>query len=329
LLAPLALLPFGLAQWLAVVGMLAVIALVAKSWIGLTGWAGTERRRWVGAAIWTGSLPSLYLVGLQQPTGFAFGLLGLAAVLVDRRRYGWAGVVMAAALFKPQLTLIPLIGLFIWVWHERRLVTFVRGFAATAIALVGASLVFMPDWPHRFVEQVRVYTGIVSYTGVFSMFPEGLPRTVAMVGAVLLSLVICTVPLVFDSDQIPSFTGIVALLVAVSLLINSDKLVYNAVLIVFPLMVVLRRCAGHQLRSVRYPSAIALLLVGLSYGSGAFGAGFALGGLRSSSSLATHLAAFGFVASALPLWLALLAWHLSLAGERFPRRLLQRQASRS
>ena len=65
------------------------------------GLAGNEAGSWIGGLVWAGSAPSVYLASLQQPTGFTVGTLGLAAVLVARRRFGWAGAVMAAGMFKP------------------------------------------------------------------------------------------------------------------------------------------------------------------------------------------------------------------------------------
>ncbi len=329
LLSPLALIPFGAVQWLAIAGMLVIIALSSRSWMDLTGWPGSARGRWIAGLVWAGSAPSVYLASLQQPTGFVAGMLGLAAVLVARRRFGWAGAVMAAGMFKPQLTLIPLIGVLVWAWRQHRLAPFLRGFVIAASTLGLASLALQPDWPRWFISQLHTYASVNDFWNDLSIFPVGLPRTAAMAGVILASFAVAVLPWLFDTEPETLFTDAFALLIAATLMVNSSVLVYNAVLVIFPLVVALRRCAWHRLRVVRFPTALALILTVASFGSGVVGAVFALSGHRSVAVTMMHVMVFGFVLIAPLLWIALVTFQAAALSRRVPARLVQRLAARS
>lgn len=311
MLAPFAMLPFGIVQWLAAAGMLTAIAWTAMRWTRETGWLKHQRDQWLLGILWAGSAPSLYLASLQQLTGLVVGILVLTVVAVLKRRYGWAGALLAAGMFKPQLTLIALTGVALWAWRERCLTRFLRGFAIAAALLVGSSLALMPGWPRWFVAQARAYAATNHLWGMLSVFPAGLARDAAMAAVVLAALAACTLSWAGDDRDQEQFTGGFALLIATTLIVNQGILVYNAVLLIFPLVVILRSCARHRLSWVRLPSTAGLGLLVLSLASGIVGAGLVVAGYGSAAGAVIELMGLGFIAAALPLWAALFALHLS------------------
>jgi hypothetical protein len=78
---------------------------------------------------------------------------------------GWAGVLLAVATIKPQMSFLVIPWALWWAaWRQRWRVW--QGFVAAMVILVGVSFLLVPSWLMGFVEDVRNYdvvTGVAEY----------------------------------------------------------------------------------------------------------------------------------------------------------------------
>ena len=165
---PLALLPLPVAvlvfQW-----CLAAV-LVAGMWgyLTLLGWPAAPGFRLVVAASILLTLGAQAVVHFAQPTGLFFGLLMGAFYAAARDRPRLAGFLLALTLIKPQLALLPALGLTLWSWHQPPRRQFVGAALATSAALLGSSLLLLPGWPAAWIGSFATYaaTGATPATGL-------------------------------------------------------------------------------------------------------------------------------------------------------------------
>ena len=114
-----------------------------------------------------GNFPVLESIYLQQPVLLAATFLAGAGACLTAGHLGLAGVLLALATVKPQLTVLLAPWLLVWAvseWRSRQ--ALVWAFALTMLALVLVSLMFEPGWIREFVGGLRAYQ---RYTGNFSL----------------------------------------------------------------------------------------------------------------------------------------------------------------
>ena len=170
LLVPLAILPFRAAAtlWL----MLTQLAAVGGA---LLCWRADERER---RLLPRSPLPALVVAALLPATVMnviflqfsALALLGLALAwwLLARGAQARAGAALLLALVKPQLTILPAIGLTVQaLWLGWRRVVVAAGVGGAAIALL--SMVAFPGWPERFLESTARYASVARPESVSSL----------------------------------------------------------------------------------------------------------------------------------------------------------------
>jgi hypothetical protein len=158
LLAPTVSLPFDVVQtgfrWL--LPALAVASVVL--WLRVLRWKVSFGTMFVMTVLMLGWLPMVQGIKLQQLSLLVAELLaGCGACLAG----GWlscAGMLLALATIKPQLTWPLMLWLVAWAvsdWRSRR--KLVIGFALTMLLLlVGAELV-LPGWPRMFFQAIGQY----------------------------------------------------------------------------------------------------------------------------------------------------------------------------
>jgi alpha-1,2-mannosyltransferase len=177
LLAPLALLPFGVAAtvWL----LLAQAATGGGAWLAWNA-AGRDRPDAVPARATPALLvallfpASLYNLAFGQFAALVFAALAGAWYLLAHpdgagpRRAWPAGALVALAAVKPSLALLPGGALLLWCLWRRRWGVLAAAGAGLAL-LLGASLWLLPGWPADFwrstVDYARV-AGATSASGV-------------------------------------------------------------------------------------------------------------------------------------------------------------------
>ncbi|HYA24705.1 MAG TPA: hypothetical protein VEF05_11130 [Terriglobales bacterium] len=114
-----------------------------------------------------GSFPVLESIYLQQPVLLAAGFLAAAGASVAAGWLWFAGVLLALATIKPQLTALLAAWLLVWAaseWRSRR--GLIWGFALTMLVLLGGSQLLLPRWIPEFLAGVVAYQ---RYTGNFSL----------------------------------------------------------------------------------------------------------------------------------------------------------------
>jgi hypothetical protein len=118
---------------------------------------------WLALVFFTcGSFPVLEGLRLGNLSLVAAGMLMLSIFLLARGRLTFAGVVLAAATFKPQFTILLVPWLAVWTlsnWRRRQ--SLVWSFMASMAVLIAASEWLMPAWIGNFLHVLAAYK---SYT---------------------------------------------------------------------------------------------------------------------------------------------------------------------
>jgi hypothetical protein len=163
---PFALLPFDGASLLFKLVGIAVLVGSTYSYLSLLGWPAARRLR-LGLA--AGSLLTLggemALLG-DQPTLLLVGLVFGAVAAAARGRYALAGGLLALAMIKPQLALLPALGLAIWSLGRPERRTLLPGGLATGAALIVSSLLLWPAWINGWIETFSGYTAATAGSGL-------------------------------------------------------------------------------------------------------------------------------------------------------------------
>ena len=182
LLAPLAILPFPLAAtiWL----LLAQGAIAGATLLLWRHTPGVPARAPVPeviavalAVVWP---PATFNLVFGQFATLVTFLLAVAATLARGRRDVWAGIVLALAMVKPQLGLIPAVtGGLTDVHHAwRRVRTGRLAIAAlsTWAMLLGASLLALPGWIAPFLDGVADYARAAKATSPAILVADAITR---------------------------------------------------------------------------------------------------------------------------------------------------------
>ncbi len=113
------------------------------------------------------SFPGLQGLKLQQLSLVVSAMIGGVAVLAGGSHFLLAGILLALATIKPQLSAIPAAWLLLWTvsaWRERQ--RFFWGFAITLALLIGGGQWLLPGWISRFYQSTVAYR---QYTGGSSL----------------------------------------------------------------------------------------------------------------------------------------------------------------
>lgn len=134
------------------------------------------------------TFPYIQGLHLQQLSLFISFLLAAATFALTKKKFVLAGIALALSTIKPQLSILFIAVVLLWSvsrWRERRAVTV--AFLIAMVALFGASLAVLPDWPIEFAASIAPY---LRYTGATNalrlLFGTVGERTIllAMIGVV-------------------------------------------------------------------------------------------------------------------------------------------------
>lgn len=261
LLAPTIALPFDVVEagfrWL-LVGIAVVSVLL---WFRVLRWKVSITSTVLSIVLVLGSLPVVQAIKLEQLSLLVAGMLaGSAACLA----YGYlfsAGVLLALATIKPQLSWPIVIWLLLWAgsdWHLRRRLVLGFGFAMT-LFLVGAEFV-LPGWGHMFRQALTQYHQYTQNQSIlqwlvgpgWGWFLEAL--------AVLLCAV-CLWRLRREPASSPRFGRAFGLVLALTVVIVPMHSPYNQCLLLPAILTLVERATAR--RSVSPAARLAGLLGGL------------------------------------------------------------------
>jgi hypothetical protein len=167
LLAPFVGLPFPqvvrIFRWI-----LPVCALIsALWWLSMLRWRSSRALLGSLMLLSFGNFPVLESIYLQQPVMLSATFLAGAGACLTAGYLGLAGVLLALATTKPQLTALLAAWFLVWAasdWRSRQ--ALIWGFSLTMLVLLGVSQLLLPHWIPEFLAGIVAYQ---EYTGNFSL----------------------------------------------------------------------------------------------------------------------------------------------------------------
>lgn len=147
------------AQW--AFTLLLVISVFV--WIRLLRWRVSPTTFAILVIMTLCSYPAIQGLKLQQLSLLVSALIAGSAALLVSGQLAAAGVLLALASIKPQLTLPLVAWLFLWAlcrWQERW--SFMVGFSLTLASLLGGASYLLPGWMREFLAAAAAYR---RYTG--------------------------------------------------------------------------------------------------------------------------------------------------------------------
>lgn len=246
-LLPLLWFPFEVVRWQAV-GLLGA-AVVASAWLWADGLGVAQTRAGRGAvALFALTFyPTLDVLWLQQLTGLLLLYLVSAYVTAARQRYGWAGILLALAMIKPQAAAVPAAGLLFWsVWRRERW-GLPAGFILTMTAQLGFSEYLLPGWMAQFQQAAARYREFNS----MGFWLPGLLLRSDVAGAILVAgPLLALLAWVWWRARAaaagsPAVLRAAALGFGVGVVVMPDIVFYNKTLLLVPLLTLFAAGWGH------------------------------------------------------------------------------------
>jgi len=265
LLSPTIHLPFSAVQagffWLLALLTAATVPL----WLRAIGWRPPRKVQVILFALTLGSFAVVQGIKLQQLSLLVSFLIAAAAALLTSGYFVLAGIFLAIASIKPQLTL-PLAGwLTLWAltgWPRRWRI--LAGFYVTLGILFAAGEYELPGWIGRFRLAVAAYG---DYTGgsrslLDVLLTQSLGRIIA--GVVILVVVYVCWKKRMEHEDSAAFAITLALVLAATVVIIPTFAPYNQVLLLPATLLIVRhwsalRQKGSAARAVTFVAAGLLL----------------------------------------------------------------------
>lgn len=239
-LAPVIGLPFTVVQksffWILVAVTVASIPL----WLRILRWQVPWWLQISFIALTLGSLAAVQGLKLQQISLLVAGLVALAIALLVSGRPSAAGIVLALVTVKPQLVLLLIVWLGMWIladWRNR--FRWAVSFLGTLCVLCIASELLLPHWIPRFWRAIGEYQ---HYTGNRSVLENSVsaPWSWALEILTLAALFCACWHERHRSISSPSFSTIVSLVLAATVLLVPTSAQYNQVLLIPAVLCVVR-----------------------------------------------------------------------------------------
>jgi hypothetical protein len=254
-LAPTVGLPFVVVERTFLVVLILLTAASVLWWLRALAWHVSAWTKLVWIIFTLGCFPAIQGFKLQQLTLLVAALMALAMVAIARRHFVLAGVLLALATIKPQLVVLVVAWLCIWVagnWRERRAV--ILSFAASMALLIGGSEILLPGWIGKFRAASADY---YRYTGggrsvLDVLLSPGVGRVLAVVLAAGVLVLLWKVR--HAGETSPEFHWAQSLVLAATLAIIPMFATYNQLLLLPALMMIVRaaRLLSAQSRVSRF-----------------------------------------------------------------------------
>ena len=193
LFAPLTLLPFRAVQTAYYAAVPLLIGLSVLAWLRVLHRPPALRTRILLALLGASTVPVVQATLVQQPAALVAALQAAAALVLAgitpatsraTGRYLGAGVLLALAMLKPQLTVVLAIWLCGWALIQpRERGGLLVGFGGTMALLVGGAFLLQPNWLDEWRSVTDSY---LAYTESLSILQAWLPP--ALIPVVLAAL---------------------------------------------------------------------------------------------------------------------------------------------
>jgi hypothetical protein len=172
---------------------------------------------------------------------FALIIIGLQALRTGRD--GWAGICLALATAKPQMSFLIVPALIGWAILHRRY-RFIAFFGGTMGILLLVSFIILPGWPRDFIKSIQTYAAQRPFPPPAMMLGNTLFSEQARVLAVLPTtlLLVGTIWVWWRKrDRTPPSTWAVAITLTVTTLIAPRTSKVNQVVLILPLCLIFAR----------------------------------------------------------------------------------------
>ena len=277
-LAPTVRLPFAIVKdgffWLLVI----VTAASALIWLRVLRWTASLATQAVVLILTLGSLAVMQGLKLEQISLLVAGLIALAVLLLVRDYQVAAGIVLAVASMKPQLVVLLLIWLGMWMLGDwRRRSRWALSFAVVMVIQIAAAEWYVPHWIPRFWQALRAYRNYTGAVGVAEEFAGPILGQTLEVVAFALLMGLCWRERRHAAGT-KAFAGMVSVVLAFTALLVPTYSVYNQVLLIPALLVLVdaRRALWQKSSATRllllatavlvaWPWMTSVILAGLSF----------------------------------------------------------------
>lgn len=198
LFLPLAVLPFDLAQKVALASGIVLTAASLAFWL-----VDSKLSRLSALAVTIfafASYPTMLALQLRQPTVLIAAMLSAVFFCVRSHKLFLAGFLAGLTLSKPQLAIPVLLPLTIWSlagWRSRK-VFLVSLISTFSLLLTGAELV-VPGWIPHWIKVIRAYS---HYAGASPLLLDVLPRPLYAAAAAVLIVSIVWISLEFRETDL-------------------------------------------------------------------------------------------------------------------------------
>lgn len=210
-------------------------------WAHALGWSLSIAAKLTWIIIVIGSFPAIQGFKLQQLTLLVAALLAGSLCFVAHRRLLGAGILLALATIKPQLAVVPVLWLCIWVsgnWRGRQRLLW--SFVVSMGALLIAGEILLPGWIAKFRAASAAY---YRYTGGGKSVLDVLLTPLWGRVTSLVVLGVCAILLWQvrrNAEGTREFQWSLALVMATTLVVIPMFAPYNQVLLVPAFMVIVR-----------------------------------------------------------------------------------------
>jgi len=245
LLAPTITLPFSIVQtgfrWFLIILTAASVPL----WLRALRWRTSLAVTATLVILALGNFPVAQGIKLQQLTLLVSGMIAGCALLLVGDHLLVAGILLALASIKPQITWLLTAWLLLWAvskYHDRR--RFIWGFGFSMAALLAAAEYVMPGWIVEFARAIVAYREYLNH-------PQSLLFVLTTPGWGLLlsaAILITVVVVCWRTRQTPADTAVFgfvsALVLAVTVVTIPMTALYNQLLLL-PAVLLILRYGGH------------------------------------------------------------------------------------
>ena len=185
---PIALLPFGLAEFIALLGCIGLTAASIRSWLQGRQFSNLDKLTFAIFAL--ASYPVVLGLQLRQPTLIVASLLAASFCCVRSGRLVLAGILGALCCSKPQLAIAILLPLSIWsvsAWQVRK--AFLLSLGATLCALLIAAEFAVRGWFSNWLTTIQAYSHYAGSKPLLTDLLRG--HFVPPAAALLVTAVVC------------------------------------------------------------------------------------------------------------------------------------------
>jgi hypothetical protein len=236
---PTAGLPFEVVRIAVVLLLVAMTFASVLLWLGALAWRPNRNRQAMIVLLTMASYPvleGLYAAQLGLLVGF---LLAASIVSLQRGRHLLAGLLIALTTIKPQVTLLVIVYLLLWSFHDwRRRGRFFAGLCLLMLVLLGASLAVRPNWIQSWAHTVLAYhqyapPPLVTIVLSSLVAPRAaVGATIVMLGALLIfALVLAWRHRAAAADSLEFWLTLSLLLAITSITLLPGQAVYDHVIL--------------------------------------------------------------------------------------------------